>query len=453
MAIAISHANEQASRALRRWPLLLLIGLLFALAQPFDLAFSTDVGIEAEQNVIARQEGSLARRIGLLGMLALSTVSLLTRSEHQLRLQGALGWAILLFLTWAALSVGWSAEPAITARKVVVLAILMFSALAIARLLSLDEILMLTIACCGAAIALGLASEIALGKFTPLTGDYRFAGVMFPAFSAWTVSLLFFAALGLRQRREDYQGALLILCVVAVVILVLAKTRASAAAFTVALLAYGLLVWPRRKLVSWLGVLALVTVTGLFVLELATGNSMALLGGAANLGRETESISNLTGRTDIWADLLPYIGKRPLHGYGYESFWSERQLESFAAMQGWAVPDSHNGFIELTLGVGVIGAALYAFILLVGIGKAWAGYRQSGHPTYALALAALLILVVNALFVATQLAPYLFSFVTLVLLARVAFVPVPCGQSEASQERSIAAAGFARRSPTPRPTR
>src|SRR5690606_24535876 len=43
---------------------------------------------------------------------------------------------------------------------------------------------------------------------------------------------------------------------------------------------------------------------------------------AVMLGRQQEDADSLSGRFLIWPEVLYYIGKRPLAGYGYESFWT-----------------------------------------------------------------------------------------------------------------------------------
>jgi exopolysaccharide production protein ExoQ len=74
--------------------------------------------------------------------------------------------------------------------------------------------------------------------------------------------------------------------------------------------------------------------------------------------------STLTGRTIIW-DFVQYeIGRRPLLGWGYQSFWLVPGSPSSEA-PGWIklMPNAHNGYYDTTLELGYVGLALlYVFI-------------------------------------------------------------------------------------------
>src|ERR1700687_920640 len=76
--------------------------------------------------------------------------------------------------------------------------------------------------------------------------------------------------------------------------------------------------------------------------------------------RVTEAVGrgeDLTGLTVLWAAVAPAILDRPYLGYGYEAFWRGYQG---AAGEIWAQLGnyyyySHNGFLEVLLGLGLIG--------------------------------------------------------------------------------------------------
>jgi len=75
--------------------------------------------------------------------------------------------------------------------------------------------------------------------------------------------------------------------------------------------------------------------------------------------------STLTGRTIIW-DFANYeIGRSPLLGWGYQSFWLVPGSPSGEA-PGWVkmMPNAHNGYYDTTLELGYVGLALlYVFII------------------------------------------------------------------------------------------
>jgi exopolysaccharide production protein ExoQ len=73
----------------------------------------------------------------------------------------------------------------------------------------------------------------------------------------------------------------------------------------------------------------------------------------------------LTGRTEIWAYVIPDIYLKPWLGWGYLAFWS---FNNPAAVQisdavHYVVPQAHNGLLEMLLNVGLVGTSLFVFVL------------------------------------------------------------------------------------------
>jgi O-antigen ligase len=69
----------------------------------------------------------------------------------------------------------------------------------------------------------------------------------------------------------------------------------------------------------------------------------------------------LTGRTDIWRAAGDLIKMHPWLGYGYEAFWNGMDGPSAYIWRTvkWPVPDAHNGFVELTLHLGLVGLSIF----------------------------------------------------------------------------------------------
>ena len=68
---------------------------------------------------------------------------------------------------------------------------------------------------------------------------------------------------------------------------------------------------------------------------------------------------SLTGRIPIWISMLQLSADRPLLGYGVgNALWKIPALVARTG-QEWDAPDSHNGFVELLVGLGVIGLSLF----------------------------------------------------------------------------------------------
>jgi exopolysaccharide production protein ExoQ len=75
--------------------------------------------------------------------------------------------------------------------------------------------------------------------------------------------------------------------------------------------------------------------------------------------------ATLTGRTDLWKLVIVAINNHPWLGYGFDSFWRGLQGDSLTIIRsvGWLVPTAHNGYLDLLLSVGIIGAVLFAPVL------------------------------------------------------------------------------------------
>jgi len=85
-----------------------------------------------------------------------------------------------------------------------------------------------------------------------------------------------------------------------------------------------------------------------------TSNAEILLG---SLGRET----NLTGRPDLWFAVLKKIGQNLWLGYGYSGFWLGLDSEGGSVWREihWKAPNSHNGFLDLFLELGLLGGSIF----------------------------------------------------------------------------------------------
>jgi exopolysaccharide production protein ExoQ len=74
---------------------------------------------------------------------------------------------------------------------------------------------------------------------------------------------------------------------------------------------------------------------------------------ASTLGRD----ETLTGRSDIWAVLVPYAIQKPFWGHGFGGFWTE-------AMRSSTSSHAHNGYLDIILNIGFFGLILFTMFLL-----------------------------------------------------------------------------------------
>ena len=85
----------------------------------------------------------------------------------------------------------------------------------------------------------------------------------------------------------------------------------------------------------------------------------------AALGRDP----TFTNRTRIWQLALEYIDHRPWLGYGYGGFWRADSVDAnvFWGALGFKTPHAHNSWLELALGLGIVGVAIAALAWLAAI--------------------------------------------------------------------------------------
>jgi len=82
--------------------------------------------------------------------------------------------------------------------------------------------------------------------------------------------------------------------------------------------------------------------------------------GGSNLAGFTSAVgrdSTFTGRTEIWAEYVPAVKKRPLFGYGFGGFYK--------------VPaEAHNGYLDVWLGLGFVGVVITGMFLVSTVRRA-----------------------------------------------------------------------------------
>jgi len=113
------------------------------------------------------------------------------------------------------------------------------------------------------------------------------------------------------------------------------------------------------------------------VLALAVSAGLVMLLGRTSAAHALGRNSDLTGRTDIWAAVIP-MAPHPLIGAGFESFWlnpsiKQRLTEMF---QGLPLNEAHDGYIEVYLNLGWVGLGLMALLLVDGYRRAFKAFRR-----------------------------------------------------------------------------
>ena len=95
-----------------------------------------------------------------------------------------------------------------------------------------------------------------------------------------------------------------------------------------------------------------------FVLILLVSGLILIAGNAETLVGTSGKDLTLNGRTDLWEPVLNQILKRPLFGYGYAGFWTSSFASNTRLTYEWA-SNSHNGFLEIMLDLGIGGFLVF----------------------------------------------------------------------------------------------
>jgi exopolysaccharide production protein ExoQ len=326
------------------------------------------------------EAGSWVRRIALLALAGASMVSLYA-GQPGLNLRKSLAGspAYLLFLVVAFFSIFWADDPSLTLRRFTEFLIMSGSAFAFARLLSIVDLLKLSLVASLVFIAIGVLSELSLHMFHPTANEYRFCGTLHPNHQAWQCGLLVLSSGALALRKCSTHRHLYVLFgVFGLIFLLLTKSRTTLGALAVALLFLVLCSVTGKQRLRMVGVGSLLA-AGTFSASLLFPSVLAGLYSSQLAGRGTDSLSTLTGRLPLWSMALQFVAERPILGYGFYSFWTPAHIQYFSQRLDWDVPESHNGYIELLLSLGLVGLSLYLTLIWRACIKFYRWARSGNH--------------------------------------------------------------------------
>ncbi|MGB0001604.1 MAG: O-antigen ligase family protein, partial [Candidatus Acidiferrales bacterium] len=190
--------------------------------------------------------------------------------------------------------------------------------------------------------------------FTGLTTNKNMLGVITFVLllgAVWRVIALLKSDEMPRHRRGPLlaQGTLLVL---GIYLLIITNSSTSSVCF---IIGTGLLLMTNLRFVRR----HVATVHVLVLALVLTASSFMLLGGTASGANALGRDATLTGRTNIWAAVIP-MAPNPLIGAGFESFWlSPRVYDTLARLfPGLPLNEAHNGYIEVYLELGWVGLGL-----------------------------------------------------------------------------------------------
>ncbi|GIW92862.1 MAG: ligase [Pirellulaceae bacterium] len=342
-------------------------------------------GISAERQSVLEQPAEVGelvendspyRNVGYVLMAASAVHVWLLRPRHK-TIGFSLGlWFLCGYLLWCAASFTWSDDPPTSARRLVALALLALTALGWARHLMPSNVWIIGLVIPAVHLAAGIIAELDAGTLRPWQSDYRFMGTTHPNVQGLQLALLLSSLQTARSLGRVSRKVAWPLAALALLVLILTRSRTALLAWLASLLLVGLPYC--RPMVQALVGLGCPFAASLFLLagSLFYSRLFQLFGGMLLMGR-TEETGTLTGRLPLWNELYWYIREQPLAGYGYGAFWTRQRMLKISESQDWVIAHAHNAFLELVLNTGIVGLGLAVSALLCTWVPAWIRYYRT----------------------------------------------------------------------------
>ena len=361
-----------------------VIGMTFYTSEhAFDMSKH---GVDSFVEDIEDQEswangGNKARQISFLSCAFIGVVSLLLGRVGRFRLNLPVV-LIALYVMWAGASVTWSLDPGTTMRRYVLVLCCVIGCFGYARFLKVEDAVLAAVFVSTGYLLVGIAGEIYYGAFRPYSGEYRFAGTVHPNIQGANLAMGCIAAYTMARIRPESKMKFYGVFGLLFLFLILTKCRSATGAVPVSLGMIWFASQPLRKIAigllagSWfLSTVILFSIVTDF--NPVTANQEVLM-----MGRGEETGTSLTGRLPLWEDLLVFVSRSPLKGYGFGAFWTPRHIAEIADSQEWVISEAHSSYLDTTLQLGIIGGGLFAAIEFVTFFYAAFLARVTKDPAY-----------------------------------------------------------------------
>jgi exopolysaccharide production protein ExoQ len=347
------------------------------------------LGLSPDAGTNVQLEGS-PLDAAVLGILLLAAIAVLLRRSQRALSFITLNWPILIYFLYCFISVVWSSHPDVAFKRwvksIADLAMCLVivtdpqPVVALKRVISRVGFVLLPVS----VLLIKYYGDLGRG-YTPdgmpmNTGVTTFKNelgvtvLVISLFTVWhAMNLLRGKNLPNRGRHLLAQGVLLAF---GVALFVMADSQTSIASF---ILGCGLIFATQlRGIRSRPGM-----VHALCLSVLLAGGLALFFGGGAGVARAMGRDSSFSGRTDIWAALIK-AAPNAVVGAGFESFWISPNVLKFQhtlAAQDWWHPEelneSHNGYLEVYLNLGLVGVGLILGILISSYRRAVAAFRRN----------------------------------------------------------------------------
>lgn len=294
-------------------------------------------------------------------VFVLPAFGVLLIAPRRLLLRMPISPALALLLCWIILSYAWSVSRPTTLFNLREDLAPVFGLIIVVGLVPIEE----TVKWLVRGFKLMVLASLLVVLFFPETRVSVFEGEETQAWEAWFVSknqlgrsalvaYLFFLIV-------DRSGFTRYLALAASLVLVVGSSSATGVAGVIVGTAVWLWAWQFRRVgEQWSATYVIASVTGGVVAITAAYASAAYLVGL--LGRDL----TFSGRSELWQPSLDAIADKPWVGYGYRALFTPETQETLDLWReiGFRASHSHNGPLEVTLGIGAIGLFLFFIFYL-----------------------------------------------------------------------------------------
>ena len=349
-----------------RWPARAMT-LAYLLIPIAGTKFRNRNAMDAVNSVL---DGQVVFEVGLYALIGIMTVTIMYSTRFRWPRLTLMARVLLAFTALTGISALWSYAPMLTIVRSVQLATLVlltvvtvtaFGASRVTRALT-SAVIVYVLVCA----ALAAAFPAFQGTTTDHQGFRRFSWfslhpITVAIYAGMALMLLatgiMYARDGLRSRRLGIPEVLYAVPLGVILLATNSRGPLFAVVGTIALILAIKLLRPVAATAvvaaALLGVLAF-NATGMTLDSLLVNldNGQSPLREVVLRGQTPEEFESLTGRTELWTELVPLYWERPMMGFGYQA---SRQL--VLETRPWA-GHAHNGLIETMLDLGIIGTLL-----------------------------------------------------------------------------------------------
>ena len=392
-ASLIGESGNQSDSALVQWmfsPAVLsaflatVVGMTFFISE-HSLTLSKNIGdsfvAEIEDQEAWVDGGNKVRQISFLSCAVIGVVSLVFGTVGRFRVNMPI-LLVAAYVLWAGASASWSIDPGTTLRRYILVLCCVVGCLGFSRFLRVADAVQAAMYVSVAYLVVGIGAEIVCGAFRPLAGGYRFAGTVHPNIQAANLAIGCIAAYTMAKIKPDSRTLYYGIFSVVFLFLVLTKCRSATGAVPVTLGVIWLVAQPIRNIVMG-GICGTWVLSTIVLICIVTDfNPIAANQDVLLLGRAEETGSSLTGRLPLWEDLLGYLSRSPMKGFGFGAFWTPKHIYEIKVSQEWVISEAHSSYLDTALQLGVIGVVLFVAVEICTFLHAAFLSRVTQDPAY-----------------------------------------------------------------------